>query len=470
MARIQKRATKSGATTYVVKWRTPDGTERSKGGFRTRKAANAMPRRWRTPKLRGMTSTPTRARCCSATRRRRGWRPATTSRRPPAPRTRDALAPADETTAKRHKPLADLRIDAVFGGYPLNKITREDISEWVARLRRRARGRRTVRNAYFLVRMVLEQAVEDGRLPANPAEYVKLPDRPQHRYRCGGRRPGAVPHRRTGFCTRRGDALAVQRHGARRRVVGSARGRTRRAAGRRRELPKPSLNPNAPAKPGVLRVQRTVARIGGELTYVPPKTKGSHRRVPLTAGDDGVVAGLPRGAPAPRDDPTPRCCPGMRLTRAPAHRSAGRRPPMAERPRRVAAAQPLRQATALAELTVETPRSGWCSTGPRRYGTRRSTRPSTDPRCCGPTGLRRPRSYRRSCRSTRSATRTRACASRRDRPDRHRGVHGPPNVKTTLTVYAHLINTDDHADTWRRSARWTWPMPTHGGNVIPMHG
>ena len=39
MARIQKRQTAKGATTYVVKWREPNGTDRSKGGFRTMKAA-----------------------------------------------------------------------------------------------------------------------------------------------------------------------------------------------------------------------------------------------------------------------------------------------------------------------------------------------------------------------------------------------------------------------------------------------
>ena len=39
---------------------------------------------------------------------------------------RDALAPTDPSNAylaKRHKPLTDLRIDAVFGGYPINAIT-----------------------------------------------------------------------------------------------------------------------------------------------------------------------------------------------------------------------------------------------------------------------------------------------------------------------------------------------------------
>ena len=53
MARIQKRATRSGQPTYVVKWRTPDGTDRSKGGFTTRKAANAYRYQGRNAGVRG---------------------------------------------------------------------------------------------------------------------------------------------------------------------------------------------------------------------------------------------------------------------------------------------------------------------------------------------------------------------------------------------------------------------------------
>lgn len=39
MAHVQKRVRASGTTTYVVRWYAPDGKERTKGGFRTRKAA-----------------------------------------------------------------------------------------------------------------------------------------------------------------------------------------------------------------------------------------------------------------------------------------------------------------------------------------------------------------------------------------------------------------------------------------------
>lgn len=45
---------------------------------------------------------------------------------------------------------------------------------------------------------------------------------------------------------------------------------------------------------------------------------------------------------------------------------------------------------------------------------------------------------------------------------------GHRNVKTTLTVYAHLINTDDHAG--NMAALGALAAPAYGGNVIPLHG
>jgi len=42
-----------------------------------------------------------------------------------------------------------------------------------------------------------------------------------------------------------------------------------------------SSNPNAAAKPGLLRVERTVMVIDGVLSYDTPKTRGSRHRVPL---------------------------------------------------------------------------------------------------------------------------------------------------------------------------------------------
>jgi hypothetical protein len=79
MAGIQKRVRTSGTTTYVVRWNAPDGTERTKGGFRTKKAAEDYAAIHVEPKRRrGIDVNPMRGRCCSATRRRSGSRTATT--------------------------------------------------------------------------------------------------------------------------------------------------------------------------------------------------------------------------------------------------------------------------------------------------------------------------------------------------------------------------------------------------------
>jgi hypothetical protein len=48
---------------------------------------------------------------------------------------------------------------------------------------------------------------------------------------------------------------------------------------------------------------------------------------------------------------------------------------------------------------------------------------------------------------------------------------GHRDVKTTLTVYTHLINTDDHTGNMAALAALAAPAqnPSYG-NVIPLHG
>lgn len=84
---------------------------------------------------------------------------------------RAALAPA----AQRRGDGKTLGIDAVFGGYPLNRITRTYIQDWVQQMIDAGKKPSTVRHAYFIVHMVLEQATVDSKIAANPADHVKLP-------------------------------------------------------------------------------------------------------------------------------------------------------------------------------------------------------------------------------------------------------------------------------------------------------
>jgi hypothetical protein len=47
---------------------------------------------------------------------------------------------------------------------------------------------------------------------------------------------------------------------------------------------------------------------------------------------------------------------------------------------------------------------------------------------------------------------------------------GHNKVTTTLTVYAHLINTDDQTGNMAALGTMAAPKPTYGGNVVPLHG
>lgn len=171
MASVQKRVRHSGTTTYVVRWYAPDGTERTKGGFRTRKAALAYATKVESALLAGNDFDPAKG-ALTFREAAAAW---LASRHDLKPTTKAGHLAAFAPAATRRGDGKALGIDAVFGGYPLNAIKREYISEWVNRLISAGKKPSTVRHEYFRVRMVLAQAVADGRLAANPADYVKLP-------------------------------------------------------------------------------------------------------------------------------------------------------------------------------------------------------------------------------------------------------------------------------------------------------
>lgn len=47
---------------------------------------------------------------------------------------------------------------------------------------------------------------------------------------------------------------------------------------------------------------------------------------------------------------------------------------------------------------------------------------------------------------------------------------GHRDVKTTLNVYAHLINTDDHTGNMPALGALTEPKPSSTGKVVPLVG
>ncbi|WP_099039715.1 tyrosine-type recombinase/integrase [Mycobacterium neglectum] len=252
---------------WVARWHGPDGKQRSHSPFQTKKAAEAYEDKAKAAIAAGNDFDPRKGKML--------FRDAAAiwlaSHKENLVNHRSALAPA----ATRRGDGRTLGIDAVFGGYPLNKITREYIQDWVNRLTIAGKKPSTVRHAFFTVRMVLEQAEVDGRLAKNPAEHVKLP---AERGTSGGK-VGVVA--KTQFLNPdQVAALEAATPWPYNVLVHLAAWSGLRAAELGGlQIADVELPPNQHA---TLDVSRTVKFAKGEEQYGPTKTATSERQVPLT--------------------------------------------------------------------------------------------------------------------------------------------------------------------------------------------
>jgi integrase len=62
-----------------------------------------------------------------------------------------------------------------FGSFPLDAITRMEVQGWVRHLERDGRGPQAIGKAVQLLTSLLEEAVREEKLPANPARGITLP-------------------------------------------------------------------------------------------------------------------------------------------------------------------------------------------------------------------------------------------------------------------------------------------------------
>lgn len=458
----------------IARWYDKYGKQRSKSGFATKKAAKAFEEEQRAAVRKG-TSTDLSGGKVLFRDAAAKW---LAGRQDLKATTRAAYAealaatPADGPVSKRHKRLAGLRIDDVFGGLPLNAIERDDIIEWVARMRAGGKRPSTIRNAYFLVRMVLADAVANGRLPSNPADYVKLPT--DHNTGRGAEVDDPnlflTPAQVASLVAASPWPFSVLAH-----VAAWSGLRAAELAGLRVGdvvLPAKSMNPNAPTKTGMLRVEQTVAWVGGEATAMSPKTKGSRRKVPMTAATTALLrdylAVHPRGT-----DPTAPLFPGVALAAA---TSTGVRATTAagdpdDRDHKHVAE---RQATALAELSAQDAADrlvlDWAT--PYRHATfykagyrpavLRANRAAEAARNGG--AVLPPQLKFHALRHTYASL---MIAAGRPMFEIARFMgHSKPS--TTETVYAHLL-ADDHSDAMAALGAMESPRD-YGGNVVPLLG
>jgi integrase len=223
-----------------------------------------------------------------------------------------------------------------------------------------------------------------------------------------------------------------------------------------------------------VRVDRTVAGIAEEQTYLTPKTKGNRRTVPLTAATTTLVRGLPLAASTPR---RPDCAV------VPRYAAAGRPPHRLERltlNQRVeqpgiepgSRATAKRQASALADLPSTEAEArlliDW--TAPVRHATfyKAVYRPAVlRANRMTPNAVLPPELKFHALRHTYASL---CIAAGRPSLEIARFM-GHARPSTTEAVYAHLFNTDDHAGAMAAlGALGALAAPADGENVVPLRG
>ncbi|TWS22283.1 tyrosine-type recombinase/integrase [Tsukamurella sputi] len=159
MATIEPYDTRSGRR-YRVRYRTPDHRQTDKRGFATKRDAQQWLAEQQVAAAKGTYVAPAAGRLL----------------------LRDAASAwiADQhqvspSTLSRYRGIAEGTITTRFGHLPLGKITRPLVRGWIAELVDSGTPAETVHKQVGVLRRILAQAVEDGRLAVNPANGVKLP-------------------------------------------------------------------------------------------------------------------------------------------------------------------------------------------------------------------------------------------------------------------------------------------------------
>ncbi|YCU34421.1 tyrosine-type recombinase/integrase [Mycobacteroides abscessus] len=81
----------------------------------------------------------------------------------------------EKKTIAEYRRYASRDIAPALGPIPLAKLTREDVAAWVNAMRDAEAAGKTISNKHGLLSGALRQAVEDGHIPANPCQGVRLP-------------------------------------------------------------------------------------------------------------------------------------------------------------------------------------------------------------------------------------------------------------------------------------------------------
>jgi integrase len=166
MATIEKYQTASGATLYAVRYRKPDNKQTWKRGFHTKRDAQIFANTVEVSKLRGEYVSPALGRV-------------TVGQLGPAwlDRQRGHMKPSG---FRCYESAWRVHVGPRWASTRITDVRYSDVQAWVADMSAK-RGPAIVKTCYSVLTRILDDAVRDRMLAANPARGVKLPKRPpQH--------------------------------------------------------------------------------------------------------------------------------------------------------------------------------------------------------------------------------------------------------------------------------------------------
>jgi len=279
---------------YEVRYRDSDGLQRTKGGFRRKRDAEAYAVELEATRHQGVLI-PHSHGSVGFDQVADVWLTSIHGRRRPK-------------TIDGYEKLLNLHVRPAFGARRIGSVSYADVDRFVRELEASGRRPGTVRNAFFVVKMVFDYGIRDGRIRNNPCTGVELPS---------PRSPEML------FLTAaevRALAAAIdERWLANTRVRKSPGGPppynvlvefaafTGLRAGEVAALRIGSVD----LRRGTVRVARSASTVRGELVEGEPKTKAGRRTISLPgqvvaelvehmaryseAGPDGLVFPGPRG-------------------------------------------------------------------------------------------------------------------------------------------------------------------------------
>src|SRR5258705_3538821 len=160
MATISKYQTSSGATVYRVRYRTPENRQTDKRGFVSKREAERFANTVEVAKMTGSYGAPSLGRV-TVGELGAAW----------LDRQRGHLKPSG---FRSYESVLRLHVETRWGDTRVSDIRFSDVQAWVSELASR-RSPVVVRMSHSVLARILDDAVKDRVLAANPARGVKMP-------------------------------------------------------------------------------------------------------------------------------------------------------------------------------------------------------------------------------------------------------------------------------------------------------